>query len=78
MTKQEIKDFMMEEFEDLWYNYGKEIMESEVKDGFGFRIEVFNNGNIIQFKTYKNMKEFDCGLVKNLDDIERRIDEMLA
>lgn len=78
MNKKEIKDFMMEEFQYLWYNCDKEVMNSEVKNGYGFRIEVFNNGNIIQFKTYKNMKEFDCGLISNLDDVERRIDEMLA
>lgn len=78
MKKQEIKDFMMEEFEDLWYNHDKEVMNSEIKDGYGFKIEIFSNGNIIQLTTYKQAKEFDCGLVKNLDDVERRIDEMLA
>lgn len=78
MKKQEIKDFMMEEFEYLWYNSNKEVIDSEIKDGYGFRVEIFSNGNKIQFKTYKNRKEFDCGLISNMDDVEKRIDEMLA
>lgn len=78
MTKQDIKEFMLEEFEYLWYNCDKEVMSSEIKDGYGFKVEIFSNGNIVQLTTYKQAKEFDCGLIRNMDDVERRIDEMLA